>query len=236
MNDSPLALVTGGNRGIGLATAHALAQAGMRVLIGSRDLEDGQRAAADLPGQGHSAVRLDVTERASIAAAVERADELGGLGVLVNNAGVYLMPPSGEGDGPVLETDEAIYRRTFEVNLFGPLGLSQAVLPGMIARGWGRIVNVSSGYGTMAAQDGSGPSAYRLSKLALNGLTRQLAAEAGPSVRVNAVDPGWVKTRMGSERANRDPADSGAEVAALALLPDDGPTGGFFYQGERTGW
>lgn len=156
--------------------------------------------------------------------------------MLVNNAALYRTPPAGEGDRSALATDLDVVRRTFEVNVWAPLRLCQAVMPGMAARGYGRIVNVSSGYGTYAAQDGGGPSAYRLSKLALNGLTRQLAVEAGRGVLVNAVDPGWVRTRMGGSGASRAPEIAGEEVAWAAMLPDGGPTGQFFYAKEPRAW
>ena len=232
----PLALITGGNRGIGLETARVLAANGRRVLIGSRRIDDGEAAVRQLEGEGHGAIALDVTEEPSVRAAIDHADTLGGIDELVNNAGLFLTPPAGEGDEAALATDLDIVRRTFEVNLLGPMRLCQLVMPGMAERGYGRVVNVSSGYGAYAAQDGGGPSAYRLSKLALNGLTRQLAGEAGPNVLVNAVDPGWVRTRMGGQGASRAPETAGAEIAWAAMLPEGGPTGQFFYAKAPRAW
>ncbi|MEO0557989.1 MAG: SDR family NAD(P)-dependent oxidoreductase [Bacteroidota bacterium] len=236
MQNRHLALVTGGNRGIGLETAKALARNGLAILIGSRNLDDGLEAVRQLEGDGHGAVELDVTNSDQVQRAVAEADSRGGLDVLVNNAAIYLTPPAGKGDRTALTTELAVAHRTFEVNVWAPLRLCQLVMPGMVERGYGRVVNVSSGYGAYAAQDGGGPSAYRLSKLALNGLTRQLAAEAGSGVLVNAVDPGWVQTRMGGSGASRAPETAGAEIAWAAMLPDGGPSGQFFFAREPRAW
>lgn len=224
-----VALVTGANRGLGEVVAKDLAVAGLEVLTACRTREDADAAARALSEQGLNArpVHVDLADRASVARCVawlsgERVD------VLVNNAGVY---PA----GTLESVDEATLREAFEVHVFGPLALCRAVLPGMRARRWGRIVNVSSGYGSFA-EGLEGPAAYSVSKAALNALTFKLARELPDVVKVNAVCPGWVRTRMGGAGADRDPRDAGRDLVRLALLPDDGPTGAFFREGQIIAW
>jgi len=221
---SPIALVTGANRGIGIEVSRQLAQAGMRVLLGARDLVKGEAAARALVREGLSveAVALDVTDAATIKALNAQLDS---VDVLVNNAGVDY-----DTDQTVLSADLARVRRTFETNLFGAWAAAQACAPGMRARRWGRIVNVSSGAGSLASM-GRGPPGYSASKAALNALTRLLAGELkGSGVLVNSVCPGWVATDMG--RGGRPVRDGAAGVVWAATLPDDGPTGGFFRDGR----
>ncbi len=222
-------LVTGANRGIGLAIAAGLAARGdLRVLMGSRDAAAGERAAAGLSGPVE-AVALDLTDRAvlveQMAAIVERH---GGVDVLVNNAGVL------EHAG-VLDLADDAFDRSMRVNLAAPFDLVRAVVPGMIARGYGRIVNLSSGWGSFGEGLG-GPAAYAITKAGLNALTVKLAAELPAGVKVNAMCPGWVRTAMGGPTATRSP-EEGAETALwLATLPDDGPTGGLFRDRRPIPW
>ena len=222
---SPLALVTGANRGIGLEVCRQLAQAGMRVLLGARDQAKGGAAAGMLAHEGYDVrpVVLDVTDTTSI---TSLPGQLGVVDVLVNNAGIDY-----DTDQTALSADLARVRQTFETNLFGAWSMAQAVAPGMRQRGWGRIVNVSSGAGSLADM-GRGPPGYSASKVALNALTRLLASElAGTGMLVNSVCPGWVATDMGG-RGGRPVRDGAASVVWAALLPDDGPTGGFFRDGK----
>jgi NAD(P)-dependent dehydrogenase (short-subunit alcohol dehydrogenase family) len=227
-----VALVTGANRGIGLEVARELAARGMTVLLGCRDVEKGREAARRLGPRVHG-VALEVTEGASVAALVEAVErEHGRLDVLVNNAGVYL-------DEGVrgLDVDMETVGVTLETNTVGPLRLIQAFAPMMKRRGYGRIVNVTSGYGAMRAMDSGGVLAYKLSKLALNGMTRVLAAELrGTGVLVNVVDPGWVRTDMGGPGAPRSVEQGADTLVWLATLPDDGPTGGFFHDRKPVPW
>ena len=229
MRPSPVALVTGANRGIGLEVCRQLAHSQMRVLLGARDPSKGE-AAARLMAQGGldvEAVALDVTDAASIQAL---RDRVGAVDVLVNNAGVDY-----DTDRTALSADLARVRRTFETNLFGAWMMAQAFAPGMRDRRWGRIVNVSSGAGSLAGM-GRGTPGYGASKAALNALTRLLAAElAGTGVLVNSVCPGWVATDMGG-RGGRLAQDGAASVVWAATLPDDGPTGGFFRDGRPVAW
>ncbi len=229
MRASPIALVTGANRGIGLEVSRQLAQSGMRVFLGARDAAKGEAAAGEMARGGFDvqAVALDVTDAASIQAL---RDRVGAVDVLVNNAGVDY-----DTDQTTLSADLARVRGTFETNLFGAWMMAQAFAPGMRDRRWGRIVNVSSGAGSLTGM-GRGAPGYSASKAALNALTRLLAAElAGTGVLVNSVCPGWVATDMGG-RGGRLVQDGAASVVWAATLPDDGPTGGFFRDGRPVAW
>ncbi len=220
-------LLTGANRGIGLATAHELSRRGAKVVAGVRD-------PAKMPAiEGVRALPLDVADGESCRAFVERAQsEFGRIDGLINNAGILLDHKT-----PVLELPEAELRRTLDVNLIGAIRLCQLAVPGMQSRGYGRIVNVSSGLGAISDMGGGYPS-YRMSKLALNGFTRILAAELdrNSNVKVNSLCPGWVRTDMGGADAARDPSEPAREIADLVSIAADGPTGGFFSRGEPTEW
>ncbi len=225
-----VALITGANRGIGFAAAGALLQLGFEVIVAGRDPVSVEAAAGKL---GAVPLTVDVTR----AEAVERArafveENFGRLEVLINNAGV-LLDREARGLEVPLEAVEA----TFRVNVYGALRMSQAFAPLMVRQGYGRIVNVSSVMGSLAGA-GQGYLAYRSSKAALNMVTRVLAAElSGTGVLVNAVHPGWVRTRMGGEAAPLSPEEGARALVWAATLPDDGPTGGFFQgEGEAIPW
>jgi NAD(P)-dependent dehydrogenase (short-subunit alcohol dehydrogenase family) len=229
----PIVLISGANRGIGYETARQLLQRGCRVIVTSRDSDSGQAATDKLRAAGEAQFHsLDVANPTSVEAIRQFiSQEFGRLDVLVNNAAVYL-----DTSKKVLALPLETLQTTLETNLYGPLRLSQAFLPMMLEHNYGRIVNVSSGMGQM--QDMSNyAAAYRLSKLALNGLTRILAdAVRGKNVLVNAIDPGWVRTEMGGRNAPRS-VDQGAQgIVWAATLPDDGPSGGFFRDGEPLPW
>jgi NAD(P)-dependent dehydrogenase (short-subunit alcohol dehydrogenase family) len=231
----PVAVVTGGNRGIGFEICRKLGEAGYHVLLCARDEPSGSQAASGLREEGHEAqfFPLDVTSAESVEFLVRCvADELGRVDALVNNAGIY--PDEGVAG---LDVSVETARETMDTNAFGPLRLCQALAPFMRRRGYGRIVNVSSGYGKMEEMERGGVLAYKLSKLALNAVTRILADELrGTGVLVNAMDPGWVRTRMGGPSAPRTPAQAADTALWLATLPEGGPTGGFFYDRRPTGW
>lgn len=235
MNTDRVALVTGGNRGIGLEICRGLAELGSLVAMGSRDAEAGGAAVAELDGkiQGRvTVVQLDVSDATSIADAVKSVQGLGSIGTLVNNAGVYL-----DEGVPGLTVPIDVVQQTLDTNLIGALRLAQLVIPGMREGGFGRVVNVSSGYGACEGQDGAGVLAYKVSKLALNAMTRVLAAELrGSGVLINAVDPGWVRTRMGGRSASRSPRQGADTAIYLATLPPNGPTGGFFRDRRQIHW
>ncbi len=222
-----VAIVTGGNRGIGREIARQLAKNDVFVVIGARDPARGEEAAAELRGRKTNVVSyaLDVNDTKSVQRFVERVEkEHGAPGILVNNAGVY--PEST--DAKVTDTRTSVWRETFETNLFGAVRMCREVVPLMRKLRTGRIVNISSGLGQLHHM-GEGSPAYRVSKAALNALTRTLAAEvAGAGILVNSMSPGWVKTDMGGEEAPRS-VEEGADTAVwLCLLPSNGPTGQFF--------
>ena len=215
-------MVSGGNRGIGLAVVRDLAARGFTVIQGARDPD----AAPEVEGDVH-AVRLDVTDGESIGAL---ADGLARADVLVNNAAIAY-----DTWNRAATTDLDFVRDAFETNLFGAWALTQALLPQLRRSGHGRIVNVSSGSGALSSMGGGTP-AYQVSKAALNALTRTLAAELrGDGILVNAICPGWVATDMGG--AGGRPISAGAASVVWGVtLPDDGPSGGFFRDGEPLPW
>ncbi len=203
--------------------------------MGSRDALAGTESLRELDQTAARmvVVQLDVTDDGSVRQAVEQVgSQWGQIDVLVNNAGVSLDESTSGISVPI-----DVVRKTLDTNLVGALRLAQAVIPGMRAHRYGRIVNVASGYGASAAMDDGGVLAYKLSKLALNGMTRVLAAELkGTGVLVNAVDPGWVRTRMGGRSAHRSP-EQGADTAIyLATLPSNGPTGAFYRDRRQIPW
>ena len=227
-----VALISGGNRGIGREIARQLAGQGYRVVIGSRELAKGEEAAHEL-GQNVTAVQLDVTDEDSIVAAVASVErDLERLDVLVNNAGIV----GGGWSTNAVDADLDEVRRTLETNLFGAWRLTEEALPLMRKNGYGRIVNISSGMGQLSDMGGHSP-AYRLSKTGLNVLTRMLTAELGEeNILVNSVCPGWVRTDMGTQSA-RVSVEEGADTPVwLATLPDDGPRGCFFRNREPIPW
>ena len=228
-----VALVSGANRGLGLETSRQLLGRGYRVILTSRDAAKGEAAAKALAAHGDVRYHpLDVADRGSVTvlrAYVERA--VGRLDALVNNAGVYL-----EGSQGILAVAEEAFLATLSTNTFGPLWLCRAFLPMMQAQGYGRVVNVSSGMGQMGDLNDYG-AAYRVSKLALNGITRILAdAVQGSNVLVNAVCPGWVRTEMGGPGASRSLEQGASGIVWAATLPDGGPSGGFFRDGLPIPW
>ncbi|GHF69242.1 short-chain dehydrogenase [Streptomyces mashuensis] len=221
------ALVTGANRGIGLATARALLGAGWRVVLTARD-GAAARAAATALGPGARGLALDVTCPEGVAAAREAAGPVDGL---VSNAGVLL-----DAGHDVLTVPLETVRATLEVNVLGAWRVCQTFVPGMVAAGWGRVVLLSSGTGTFGAGLHPGTPAYSLSKTAVNALTTLLAARTrGTGVLVNAVNPGRTRTRMlpGGERS---PQEAAADVLHALALPDDGPTGVLLRHGRPTAW
>jgi NAD(P)-dependent dehydrogenase (short-subunit alcohol dehydrogenase family) len=227
-----VALVSGGNRGLGLEVARRLSEDGYTVIVGSRNLTQGQKVAKQL-GEPAYACRLDVTDSESIETCLaEVGERYGRLDVLVNNAGVA----GGGWRTNAVDVDLDEVRDTLETNLFGAWKLTQAALPLMRRNGYGRIVNISSGMGQLSEMGGHAP-AYRVSKTGLNALTRMLAAELeGEDILVNSCCPGWVRTDMGGPNARRSVEEGGDTPYWLATLPDDGPRGGFFRNREPIPW
>jgi NAD(P)-dependent dehydrogenase (short-subunit alcohol dehydrogenase family) len=226
----PIAIVTGANRGIGLEVCRQLAARGYAVILGSRDLRKGEAAARGLSGEVHPR-QLDVTDPDSVErlrASIEA--DFGRLDVLVNNAAILY-----DTFQHAVDADLAVVHEALETNLFGAWRMCEAFLPLLRKSRHGRIVNVSSEAGSLASM-GSGTPAYNVSKVALNSLTRMLAAELkGTGILVNSVCPGWVATDMGGA-GGRPVEDGAASVVWAVTLPDGGPTGGFFRDGKPLPW
>ncbi len=225
------AFVTGGNRGIGLAVCRALAERGLHVIVGARDRAAGAAAERALRADGLSAdaATIDVTDPRSIARCVAALKKKRvHVDVLVNNAGIYHS-------GLIRSVSMDDVREALEVHYIGPLALIRAFLPGMERRGYGRIVNVSSGCGSF----GEGlecDGAYSISKATMNALTYKLSQELRGDVKVNALCPGWVRTRMGGSKAPRTPEQGAETIVWLATLPKSGPNGGSFRDKKRIPW
>jgi NAD(P)-dependent dehydrogenase (short-subunit alcohol dehydrogenase family) len=228
----PVAVVTGANRGIGLEVCRQLADLGYLVVLGSRDVDKGRRAAASLERPDRvTACRLDVANDESVLSAAEWVTaRLGRCDALVNNAAIDY-----DTDARATTADLDRVHRALETNLFGAWRTALAFLPLLRRSPHPRVVNVSSGSGSISEM-GAGTPAYSVSKAALNALTRMLAAELrGDHVLVNAVCPGWVATDMGGP-GGRPVAEGAQGIVWAATLPDDGPTGGFFRDGRALPW
>lgn len=230
-----VAIVTGANRGIGFEVCRQLAAKDLHVVLTARDTEKGKLAAARLQERGldvefHS---LDVTAPESIARLRDDiAGRYGAADVLVNNAGILVEPR----DSDVLNSRIETYRETIETNLLGAVQMCLAFVPLMLEKSYGRVVNVSSGAGQLSDMEDGYP-AYRLSKTALNALTRTLGAElSGKNVLVNSACPGWVKTDMGGKDATRSVEQGAGGIVWLATLPDNGPSAGFFRDRKPIPW
>lgn len=231
MENERIALVSGGNRGIGLEVCRQLAERGYTVVVGSRDEERGRAAVEGLEGNAIPH-QLDVSDARSVdrmAAFLEQ--EFGRLDILVNNAAIS----NDEGQRGV-DADLDRVKESLEANLFGAWRLCEMAIPLMLRNGYGRIVNVSTGLAALEDMGGGSPG-YRVSKTALNALTRILASELrGSGILINAVNPGWVQTDMGGSDATR-PVEEGAEALVwAATLPNNGPTGGFFQDRRPVPW
>jgi NAD(P)-dependent dehydrogenase (short-subunit alcohol dehydrogenase family) len=243
-NAGKIALITGANKGLGFEMARQLGRAGVAVVLAARDLQKGEAAAERLQGEGFDAqaLKLDVTNRKDHATAAAFLNErFGRLDILINNAGISA---EGFGAGKVSTTTEDVIHRTFETNFFAPVALTQVLLPLLQRSDAGRIVNMSSILGSQTLHaDPTSPIynfkslAYDASKAALNSFTIHLAHELKDTkIKVNSAHPGWVKTDMGTDAAPMEIPEGAKTGVALALLADDGPTGGFFHLGQRLPW
>lgn len=225
MENKKIALVSGGNKGIGLAIVRGLLQAGCRVYLGAREVAKGQQAAAELAAEGEVVViEVDLTDQATLDAAAARVQrEVGHLDILVNNAGI-----NAEGDGPPSMASIQSVEQAMRTNFVGTLAVTQAFLPLVRQAAAGRIVNVSSPLGslTLSRQNDWGLLGYSASKAALNMLTVQLAYELrDTAIKVNSANPGYTATDLNGFAGTDTPAQGAAEAIRLALLPADGPTG-----------
>jgi len=222
-------LITGANRGIGLETAKQMKALDYEVILTSRNVEQGEVAADDLGVRFHPLDVLSAKSIDSLYAFVKK--EFGRLDALINNAGILI-----DRNDHILNIPEEKLRTTLDTNTYAPLALTRAFLPMMLSQNYGRIVNVSSVLGQIASFSDYTP-AYRLSKLALNGITLMLAdAVKGKNILINAVHPGWVKTDMGGAGAPLSLEEGTRGLVWAATLPDDGPQGGFFQDGKRMDW
>ncbi|GAB1542350.1 SDR family oxidoreductase [Scytonema sp. NUACC21] len=232
-----IAVVTGGNRGLGFEASRQLARKGFRVILTSRDEEKGKVAAERLQSEGLDVIYhpLDITNNESSQTLAEFIDkQFGKLDVLVNNAGIYIDEKVGVNS--VFNTKIDTVQQTMETNVYGALRVTQALIPLMKKQNYGRVVNVSSGMGQLTDM-GGGYTGYRLSKTALNALTRIFASELqGTNILVNSVCPGWVKTDMGGPDATRTPEQGVDTIVWLATLPNGGDTGGFFRDRQPIDW
>lgn len=227
---SRTALVTGGNRGIGFEACRQLGRLGLRIVLTAREPARGEDAAGRLQDENLDVrfEQLDVTDSESVEACARRLAEAGlYTDVLVNNAGVY--PTEG-----LFQVSEETFLEALEINTVGPFRTCKAFVPGMVERGYGRVINVSSGGGSFG--EGLGPAAYAVSKAALNALTVKVSQAVRGDVKANAMCPGWVRTDMGGAGAPRSPEEAADTLVWLATLPADGPNGGFFRDRKPIPW
>lgn len=242
-----IAFITGGNRGLGFQTAHDLRNVAA-VVIGSRNLAEGKAALEKLRAAGADAdvIAFDITNTAHHRAAYDYfASRHGRLDILINNAGVAAgsFPAKGP-DHSAAKVPIDLLRRVFETNFFGTVALTTTLLPLIRKSPAGRIVNMSSHLGSLTRHsDPNSPIyhaksfAYGASKTALNAFTIHLAYDLRDTrIKVNSAHPGWVKTAMGGPDALMELSEGAKTALALATLPDDGPSGGFFHMGKTVPW
>jgi NAD(P)-dependent dehydrogenase (short-subunit alcohol dehydrogenase family) len=236
MNSNLIALVTGGNKGIGREIAAQLARLGHTVIIGARTQQRGEEAAAQLRDEGGdvTAVVLDVTDQASVAAAAETVEErYGRLDALVNNAGISNQPGADFAGQLPRSADIDHVRYVFETNVFGVITVTSAFLPLLRASKTPRIVNVSSSAGSLSAiSDFANPDpiavGYVPSKTALTSVTMMYARDLHPEgILVNAVCPGFIATDLNNHHGTGTPQDGARQAVAMTIIDTDGPTGTF---------
>ena len=232
MEPGGVAIVTGGNRGIGYEVCKELSNSGCKVVLTSRNEVDGKNATALLNNENITYHKLDVTDIKDISYLRDWIlKTYGRLDILINNAGIYLD----EGVS-VFEVDEKIIEETLAVNFYGAFQMCKAFVPIMKQNGYGRIVNISSGYGAMNEMAGY-QAAYRISKASLNALTLIMADELRDvNIKVNAVCPGWVSTAMGGKMAPKSPHMAAMDIVHFALVDAKGPTGRFFRYKKEIEW
>jgi NAD(P)-dependent dehydrogenase (short-subunit alcohol dehydrogenase family) len=248
MEHKKVAFITGANRGIGLETAKGLARKGVHVLLGSRDQAKGEIACQQLKSEGLSVdmIVFDIdhlVDHQKVADYIIKQHD-GKLDILVNNAGVWLESEAGNHANFTSTLAMDILHRTFNTNFFHVVALTQTLLPLLRQSPAGRIVNLSSILGSLTLHaDPASPIyaskafAYDASKTALNAFTVHLAHELRQTnMKVNSAHPGWVKTAMGGSNAPMEVEDGAKTSVALALLPDDGPSGGFFHLNDTLPW
>jgi len=242
-----IAFITGGNRGLGFQTALDLKNAGVKVVIGSRNLAQGEQALTRLRAAGVDAdvIKFDITNYADHQAAYDYFNSTyGRLDILVNNAGIAAGKFPGTGPEHSTAVEHDLLRSVFETNFFAQVALTRTLLPLLKKSPAGRIVNLSSILGSLALHADPGSPiyqaksfAYDASKTALNAFTIHLAYELrDTNIKVNSAHPGWVQTDMGGSEAPMPISEGGKTSAALATLPDDGPSGGYFHLAQPLPW
>ncbi|MGM3309166.1 SDR family oxidoreductase [Anabaena sp. WFMT] len=232
-----VAVVTGGNRGLGFETSRQLGKQGYQVILTSRDAVKGEKAALQLQNEGLNVNfhHLDVTNGESVDKLADfLKQQFGKVDSLINNAGIYI---DGKGEeNTIVNVKLETLQQTLDTNLFGALRVTQVLIPLMKKQNYGRIVNVSSGMGQLIDMEGGSPG-YRISKTALNAVTRIFASElAGTNILINSVCPGWVKTDMGGSEAPRTLEQGVDTIVWLATLPENSATGGFFRDRQQIDW
>ncbi len=233
-----IALVTGANRGLGFETSKQLAQKGFKVYLGSRNEEKGKAAEEGLKSQGLNVefVKLDVTKTTDIRKFIDTIKERNEVvDVLVNNAGVLLISLKDVEDASIFKADPVIVLKTIEANTVGPLNLIQGLVPLMVEKGEGRVINISSGMGQLNGMEGKWPG-YRMSKTALNAITLMVDAEVGDQgIFINSVSPGWVRTDMGGENATRS-LEEGVTTTVWLATCENPPRGQFLRDKKEIAW
>jgi NAD(P)-dependent dehydrogenase (short-subunit alcohol dehydrogenase family) len=236
ISERPVAVVTGANRGLGMAAAEGLARRGYAVVLTARSLAKAETVADYLNDLGLDVIPMlaDVSRPATLEPVGQFVDEkFGRIDALVNNAGIF---PESDAECSVFDSPYELIEKAFRVNTLGAVATARVFVPLMKRRRQGCIVNVSSGMAGLTEMNGGNP-AYRFSKVALNALTRILADELqNTQIRVNSVCPGWVRTDMGGAGAKRSIEEGVAGILWAATLPPDGPTGGFFRDGNPIPW
>jgi NAD(P)-dependent dehydrogenase (short-subunit alcohol dehydrogenase family) len=240
-----IAFITGANRGLGFETARELGEKGVHVIMASRDKAKGEAAAKKLLDKGYKveSFQFDVDNLNDHKKIYDYLNKnFGKLDILVNNAGIMLDVRDGKNH--TSDTSADMLHKTFETNFFNPILLTQTLLPLLRKSAAGRIVNLSSLLGSLTEH--SDPKSfiydfkvfsYNASKTALNAFTVHLAHELKDTkIKVNSAHPGWVKTEMGGEEAPMEVSEGGKTSVELAMLPDNGPTGGFFHMGKPVAW
>ena len=235
-----IAVITGANRGLGFAAARALAQKNYHAILTARSQEKTDKAVNELKSEGLEVegIVIDVADSKSVSSFFDWLEKTHGrLHVLVNNAGVLSIRGGSvnQAASNMHNTEAEVILSVFENNSLSAYRMIQKALPLMQKGDYGRIVNVSSGMGGLTEMGGGYP-AYRISKAAMNAITRFVSQEVSGNIKINSVCPGWVKTDMGGSNASREIDEGVAGIVWAATLGDDGPNGGFFRDGKSILW
>ena len=226
-------IVTGSNRGVGLGVAVALSKLDFNLVIASRNLESIVETANTIGGTNVYPIQLDITNSLSVSNFFEIIKKINGrVDSLINNAAIHF-----EGNAGFTEISDQLFADTINTNLLGAWRMCKEVAPFMINQKYGRILNITSGWSSLADMEGNA-AAYRISKTALNALTRVVSSELAPlgDIKVNCACPGWVKTRLGGDNAPISIHEAASHLIKLVTLLDDGPNGKFFRHGIELPW